>query len=63
MPKYSDWPEWLQVLVIVPHGVLLFVATWLWWPKSNEGWRWFIYVLGYLMVFYLVMRYAFGFSK
>ena len=37
MAKFFDWPERLQVLVLVPHGSLGFVATWLWWPKSKES--------------------------
>jgi hypothetical protein len=61
MTKYADWPEWLRVLVMTPHAILLFVATWLWWPRSKEGNRAFLYVLLYLAAFYLVMRYVFNF--
>jgi hypothetical protein len=60
MTKFSDWPGWLQTLVLVPHCILGFVAFWLWWPKSKESWRKFGFVAAYLLVFYLVMRYVFG---
>ena len=33
--NFSNWPEWLKVLVLVPHVFLACVACWLWWPKSN----------------------------
>jgi hypothetical protein len=59
MTKYGDWPHWLQMLVVVPHGILGFMATILWWPKSKEGWRKFGFVATYLLLFYLVMRYVF----
>ena len=59
MTKYGDWPHWLQMLVVVPHGILGFVATLLWWPKSNDGWRKFGFVATYLLIFYLVMRFVF----
>ena len=61
MTKYSDWPLWLQILVIAPNGILLSVATWVWWPKSDEGRRRFGFVMAYLVGFYLVMHYVFGF--
>ena len=57
--NFSDWPEWLKVLVLVPHGLLASVACWLWWPKSEKGWRRFGFVLAYLLAFLLVMRYVF----
>ena len=57
--NFSNWPEWLKVLVLVPHGILASVACWLWWPKSEKGWRSFGFVVAYLLVFYLVMRYVF----
>jgi hypothetical protein len=46
--NFSDWPEWLKVLVLVPHGLLASVACWLWWPKSEKGWRRFGLVVAYL---------------
>ena len=55
--NFSDWPEWLKVLVLVPHGILASVACWLWWPKSEKGWRKFGFV--YLIIFFLVMRFVF----
>ena len=60
IPKFSEWPNWLQVAVIFPHALLGFFATWLWWPKTDEAWRKFGLVAGYLFVFFLVMRYVFG---
>jgi len=57
--NFSTWPEWLKVLVLVPHGLLASVACWLWWPKSEKGWRRFGFVAAYLLVFYVVMRYVF----
>jgi len=59
MPQFADWPYWLQLLVVVPHGILAAVAAWLWWPKTPETWRKFGIVAAYLLVFLLVMRYVF----
>jgi len=59
MLKCSEWPQWLQILIFLPHGILGFVAFWLWWPKTDKGWRKFGIVAGYLLVFYLVMRFVF----
>jgi len=59
MTKFSEWPTWLQVLVLFPHGLLGFVAFWLWWPKSDKEWRKFAFVAGYLILFFVVMRYVF----
>jgi hypothetical protein len=50
---------WLQYLLITPHALLGFVSFWLWWPKTPEARRDFGYVAVYLLVFYLVMRFAF----
>jgi CHASE2 domain-containing sensor protein len=62
IPKFAEWPQWLQWLVIAPNGLLLGIATWLWWPKDERGWRRFGVVLAYLVVFYLVMIYVFDFK-
>jgi hypothetical protein len=59
MMRFSDWPTWLQALVLVPHGILGSLAFWLWWPKSDKEWRKFGFVSAYLIVFYLVMRFVF----
>jgi CHASE2 domain-containing sensor protein len=59
--QFSDWPKWVQYLVLIPHGILGFVATWLWWPKSDQSWQKFGLVAAYLLVFLLVMRYVFHF--
>ena len=39
--------------------ILASVAGWLWWPKSEKEWRRFGFVVAYLLVFYVVMRYVF----
>jgi len=44
MTQFSEWPSWLQALVVAPHALLGFVAVWLWWPKSEESRRRFGYV-------------------
>jgi CHASE2 domain-containing sensor protein len=58
---FSTWPQWLQILVIAPNGLLAGVACWLWWPKSHREWRKFGIVLAYLIIFYSVMYFVFGF--
>jgi len=62
MTKFSQWPVWLQVLVLVPHGVLGWAAFWLWWPKSKKEWRRFTLVAVYLFGVFLVLRYVFDFK-
>ena len=59
LPLFSTWPTWLQYGIVVPHGLLGFFATWFWWPKTDEGWRKCGFVAGYLLLFYLVMRFVF----
>jgi hypothetical protein len=65
MTRFTDWPQWLQTLVLVPHGILASVACWWWWPKSDKEWRKFGFVAAYLIAFLLVMHYVFhmGFSQ
>lgn len=58
--QFTQWPHWLQILVLVPHGLLASFMFWLWWPNSDRGWRKFGIVALYLFVFLLVMRYIFG---
>jgi hypothetical protein len=60
MVKYADWPHWVQAFVIVPHALLGFVMTWLWWPKTGKGWLRFGILGAYLLVFYLIMHFVFG---
>ena len=50
--NFANWPEWLKVLVLVPHGILAYVTCWVWWPKSEKGWRKLGFVAAYLVVFY-----------
>jgi hypothetical protein len=61
MKRFSDWPLWLQIVVVVPHGILGFIAFWLWWPRSRNERNKFLIVAVYLFAFYLVMRYLFHF--
>jgi CHASE2 domain-containing sensor protein len=58
--QLSQWPHWVQILVLVPHGFLGYFLFWFWWPKSDRSWRKFGFVALYLFVFLLVMRYVFG---
>jgi hypothetical protein len=57
----SQWPSWVQFLVFGPHAILMGILTWVWWPKTNKDWRRFGIAFAYLIVFYLVMYYVFGF--
>jgi len=59
MLYYSQWPRWLQAVVVIPHVLLAMFATIVWWPKSKEDWRRFSVVAVYLLLFYLVMRFIF----
>ena len=59
---FAKWPTWLQMLVVAPHGILAAISLYWWWPKSEREWRRFGFVLAYLVVFYLVMRYVFAFK-
>ena len=59
MNKFSDWPFWLQMLVIVPHGALAFVMIWFWRPETRRGWMWFAALGVYLVTAVLVMHLAF----
>jgi len=42
------------LLVGLPHGALLLVTAWLWWPKSRKAWYRFVAVRAYLWLFYFV---------
>ena len=57
---FSEWPQWLQILIFLPHGLLASFMCWLWWPKSDRSWRRFGFLALYLLVFLLVMHYVFG---
>jgi len=59
MTKFSEWPGWLQVLVVFPHSLLGFIATVFWWPRSKLDRRRFWFVAAYLFVVYLVLRFIF----
>jgi hypothetical protein len=44
-------------MILVPHGLLGWCMVWLWWPKSDEGWRRFGILAVYLLVvYYFVLR-------
>lgn len=58
--KFADWPDWVRALVLIPHGILGFLAAVLWWPKSLKDWRNLGIVAAYLLIFVLVMHYVFG---
>jgi hypothetical protein len=57
--NFSNWPEWLKLLVLVPNGILASVMCWLCWPKSEKEWRKFGFLVAYLIVFFVVMRFVF----
>ncbi len=59
---YSDWPGWIQVLIVAPNALLAGYACWAWWPKSKREWNKFGFVIAYLVVFFLVMRFVFHFG-
>jgi len=62
LPKVDDWPFWLQFLVFGPHAILAGVLLWVWWPKSDKEWRKFGILLAYLISFYALMDFVFGFK-
>jgi len=59
IPKFSQWPGWVQTLVIAPHAILGFIMTWLWWPKTARDRRRFGILAAYLLAFLLVMLFVF----
>jgi hypothetical protein len=62
IPQFDQWPKWVQDAVLIPNLVLL-VALNVWWPKSDKGWRRFGFGFAYLIIFLLVMYFAFGMRK
>ena len=58
---YSEWPRWIQILVVAPNGLLGGFACWLWWPSGDREWRKLGFVCVYLVVFLFVMIYVFHF--
>ncbi len=54
MIKFANWPRWLQLLVGIPHVILLAVLTYFWWPKTFKSTMWFVGMVLYLGLFYLV---------
>ena len=57
----SGWPSWVQVFVFGPHAILMGILCWWWWPKTNKEWRRFGIAFAYLIAFYLVVYFVFGF--
>jgi hypothetical protein len=62
MTPYADWPDWLRVLVLGPHALLLLVAL-LRWSTTNEGKRNLLFLGLYLAAFLAVMHFVFGFHR
>ena len=60
LPPVETWPECVQILVIGPNALLLGILTWVWWPKTNREWKRFGYVFAYLIVFFAVLYFVFG---
>jgi len=60
LTPYSHWPDWLKFIIIAPNGLLASISCWLWWPKSDQEWRKFGFVAAYLIIFALVMHFAFA---
>ena len=54
MIKFANWPQWLQLLVGIPHGILLVALATFWCPKTGRGIFWFFGLGFYLLLFYLV---------
>ena len=61
MKRVADWPVCLQFVVFGPHAILAGILMWVWWPTSDKGLRRFAILAAYLVAFYLVMHYYFGF--
>jgi|CZLA01.1.fsa_nt_gi hypothetical protein len=54
MTKFGQWPAWVQMVVGVPHAVLLSFLAWVWSPQDAKSWYWFVGVLLYLGMFYFI---------
>ena len=59
MIKFSEWPRWVQFVVVFPHVLIGFLMFWVWWPKSDGERRRFGILAAYLVIFYLMMRFVF----
>jgi hypothetical protein len=58
MTKFSDWPTGFSMWLSY-RTALAAVTLYLWWPKSDAGWRKFGFVVAYLLAWLFVMRYVF----
>lgn len=61
MAPFPAWPKWLQFVVVAPNALLAAFACWVWWPKSDREWRRFGLVAAYLVVFFSILHFVFGF--
>jgi len=52
--KANTWPHWLQIAVLVPHGILQYILFWIWWPKSDKGFLVGAALSLYLLAFYFI---------
>ena len=62
IPKFAQWPGWVQTLVVAPHAILGFIMTWLWWPEKPQEWRRFGILAAYLLMFLFVMLFVSDFD-
>lgn len=57
----SRWPSWVQVLAFGPNAILAGILLYWWWPNTSKEWRRFGIAFAYLVAFYLVVYFVFGF--
>jgi hypothetical protein len=60
LPPVASWPEWVQIVVIVPTGLLASYMCWIWWPGTGRMWRRFGFLLAYLLLFFAILYFVFG---
>ena len=60
MTKYSDWPNWLKIVIFGPHALLLWFIAYPWLPKSKKQWIWTGFAIAELVLFFSVMHFVFG---
>jgi hypothetical protein len=37
MTKFSEWPDWVQVAILLPNVLFGYAVTYFWWPKSHKA--------------------------
>lgn len=62
IPKFAQWPGWVQLVVVGPHAALGAILLYFWWPRDRRGWRRFSIAFGYLLVFYAILYFVFDFK-